>query len=328
MDDLATTAPTLSALYGEFRGASVFFDELPGGNNGDRLIQLGSREFHAPFKFDYTASPRDADVIIVRGNGVLTDFYSRTPHRERVQAYLDEFPGTPFVLEPSTLMFRQEPAFRVDEHHAGAYLYARDQVSFSQEATKEEYRARPVLFGLADDMAFALASSSFIRELSAHRSPAHALVVERYDIERPDRELRHSPLRSAAAKATPAVIRNVLRPLLARRRASLSGGLQAEAEQLARSCVSVGEAAEAISWISADISNHRLYSFDEFSTLVRDSQVIFTQRLHVGILGALLGIETWLDDRGYYKIREIWRQSMADMQHVHLMSDVEKWENP
>lgn len=321
--ELAPPEPSLAWLYATFGGAKVYFDELPGGNNGDELIIRGSRRFHREFGFDSVDRPDDADVIIVRGNGVLTDFYSHTPHRGRIQSYIDQFPATTFILEPSTLSFATEPALLLSGHDAPVYLYARDRTSFESERNKPANGAHPAFIGLDHDMAFRLAGSALLGELLAGRTPRHNLIVERFDIERPDRRLRRRPGRAAVSRLVPPSLKGRLRPHLARTRAILNRGFQDEARRLL-----AASAFPDLPEVSGDLSNPLLYSFDEFLGIIRDSGVVVTQRLHVGILSALLGIETWLDDRGYYKIRGIWEQSMESMAHVHLLSEASTRETP
>lgn len=308
-------APPIEQLYTTFSGARVYFDELPGGNNGDQLIIRGSQHMHSAFGFISVDRPDDAEVIIVRGNGVLTDFYAHTPHRARIQAYIDGFPTATFVLEPSTLSFVSEPALRVPTREAPVYLYARDRLSYVSEGRKAGYRGCPVSFGLDHDMAFRLSGSPLIEKLTHDRAPRHNLIVERYDIERPSRGLKRRPARAAVSRFLPAALKDLLRPHLARSRAALGRAFQHEAESLLRTGTWSG-----LPTISGDLSNSRLFPFDEFLASIRDSGTVVTQRLHVGVLSALLGVETWLDDRGYYKIPAIWEQSMSSMPHVHLLS--------
>ena len=137
----AGSAPSLGQLYASMAGAKVYFDELPGGNNGDQLIILGSQAFHRPHDFDLVERPEDAEVILVRGNGVLTDFYAHTPHRARVQSYIDRFPKATLVIEPSTLSFATEPAFRIGPRDTEVYLYTADATSFDRERPRASTRA-------------------------------------------------------------------------------------------------------------------------------------------------------------------------------------------
>ena len=143
------------------------------------------------------------------------------------------------------------------------------------------------------------------------------LIVERYDIERPGRALRRRPGREVLARMAPRSLKDLLRPHIARRRVSAPTGLASEASRLLGP-----RPGRPVPTVVGDLSNPRLHSFDEFLRTVADADAVVTQRLHVGVLSALLGIETWLDDRGYYKIRGIWEQSMQSMPHVHLLSDV------
>ncbi len=233
-------APGLATLYGSLSGSNVYVDELPGGNNGDHLIVLGSRHFREEIPFNYVDAPGDAEVIIIRGNGVLTDFYRATPHRARMQAYLDRFPDATVILEPSTLSIKAETIFEVGRRTAPFYIYARDARSYRNESQKAGYRGKAAYFGLGDDMAFSLRSSELIEDLARNRIPRHNLVVERYDIERPERSLRPKRLRAAITRAAPTIVKDAIRPHLAYRRSAASSGLKREAETILRKSLDSG----------------------------------------------------------------------------------------
>jgi len=219
------------------------------------------------------------------------------------------------IVEPWTYYLPSQPVFRVPAGRAPVVLFARGASSLELESGKLAYSGLPVSFGIDHDMAFHLRGSEFVQRLSG-RAAEHALIVERFDIENPARSLhRSSKARRIASVLSPGPLKQMVRPVLSQLRGVRSTPFKSEAELLL-----ARRGLQAERHRSGDISRSDSYSFDEFTRLIAQSSMVVTQRLHVGILAALLGKETWLDDRGYFKIREIYEHSMRQMGHVHLMS--------
>jgi exopolysaccharide biosynthesis predicted pyruvyltransferase EpsI len=313
-DDTPFAELGLVAALQRHAASRVFFDPLPGGNHGDAVITAGSRALQERLGLHLVEEPGDADLIVVRGNGVLTDFYARTPHRGRIQSYLDAHPETPFVLEPSTFFVADGPVFNTAQRRAPTLLFARDHESHRLEAAKDH--GPGVRIGVDDDMAMHLVGSPWLDSLRARVRERHALVVERHDIENPRYGLRHSPARRRVSRIVPPRLKRALRPLVARVRSSAPTPFAAEAARV------VEQSGRGGPVVRGDISNPALLPWEEFLSRILDAHTVVSQRLHVGILAALLGKETWLDDRGYHKIRGIWELSLQHLPNVHLMSEL------
>lgn len=61
-------------------------------------------------------------------------------------------------------------------------------------------------------------------------------------------------------------------------------------------------------------------TFPEFCSEIARSEVIVSTRLHVAILGAILGRRTYIVAGKYHKIPGIYEYSMAAMDHVSMVS--------
>ena len=62
-------------------------------------------------------------------------------------------------------------------------------------------------------------------------------------------------------------------------------------------------------------------TYSLFEKLIASSAVVFTTRLHVGILSAMFDIPTYLIPGVYHKISGIYDLSMKGMPHVKLVSN-------
>ena len=81
---------------------------------------------------------------------------------------------------------------------------------------------------------------------------------------------------------------------------------------------------EAANLVSGDISKKAQYSFEEFVSLVNDADLVYTDRLHVAILGSILETPVEMYENIYYKNYGVYRQSLADDDGVtfHRIPDI------
>jgi len=70
--------------------------------------------------------------------------------------------------------------------------------------------------------------------------------------------------------------------------------------------------------IVRDASIVNACTFDQFCEFISEAAVVFTTRLHAGILAALLGRPTVIFGGPYHKIRGIYDYSLADRPHVQF----------
>jgi exopolysaccharide biosynthesis predicted pyruvyltransferase EpsI len=164
-------------------------------------------------------------------------------------------------------------------------------------------------------MAFWLDGQPYLDELRSATDRSHLLLVERFDVERPGLDLRHHWVVRARSKL-PRSAKTALRPLLLRSREVRRSRLEDELRQWYRS----GDPQLPIR--KSDVSDQRRYSFEEFERIIVGSCAVLSQRLHVGILAALLGIPVIFDDTGYRKIRDIFDQSLRRFPNAALLTEI------
>jgi exopolysaccharide biosynthesis predicted pyruvyltransferase EpsI len=97
----------------------------------------------------------------------------------------------------------------------------------------------------------------------------------------------------------------------------------AEASTLAQAAMTIictNEPALArLPCLAEDISDPSIATFERFCDLIVNAAAIFTDRLHVGILGALLDKPTYICSGNNHKIHGVVSLSLNDMPHVKLI---------
>ena len=89
-----------------------------------------------------------------------------------------------------------------------------------------------------------------------------------------------------------------------------------------KSAFSLLEASPSETTICGDISSRSVVSFDTFCTLIRDARAVCTNRLHVGVLAAMLNKPTLLVEGSYHKTRGIYEYSLRYFPHVAFRSQI------
>jgi len=170
--------PVAEALE-RFGGRRVFFEKLQ-GNNGDRLIELGSVRALEQSGAQIVDSPHQADAIIMNGGAGLTDIWKHG--FETLRRYNTRHADTPLIVLPSSVLFEKSDfASLFVGRRAPAVLYARERVSHDM-LSGLRYPSE-VSIGIDHDMAFHLADSELVNRLRVRVSQKHILVVERRDSE-------------------------------------------------------------------------------------------------------------------------------------------------
>lgn len=68
------------------------------------------------------------------------------------------------------------------------------------------------------------------------------------------------------------------------------------------------------------ISRVDICSFEEFIKKIAESDYLFTNRLHVGILGHLLERNTYMSEGAYYKMTGIYEMSMSSQSTTKILN--------
>lgn len=302
-------------LLEKYSGADIFFDNLPFGNNGDLLIEMGSRHVHRKFGLRYVTEPRHADLLIVRGNGSFVEGDDAV--LKIVLGYAADHPDIPLCVEPSSFLYHElqlNPLIR--GRTAPLYLFARDEVSFRYLLRQ---RGAAIEVGLDHDLALSLRDSSLIAKLRP-MDVDKILVVERMDIEHPFRSKPHFKAALRAYRSiVPKRVRGIAKPLVNRLRSHAPSRIRKEAAALLDARF---PELTHLPRVFEDVSDRATHDFESFLGTIATSAVVVTSRLHPGILAAMLGKPTILLVGEYPKIRAIYDHSLRGFDDVFLQSVV------
>lgn len=295
-----------------YRGLPVFFERLSGGNNGDLLMERGSRYLHQKYALRYAATPDASSLILLRGNGAMRE--DDRAVLTVLSRYAEKHPGVPLCMEPSTFHYRHLQLREVlPERDAPIYLFARDMTSFRYLASQRV--PGHIEIGVDHDVALALRDSPLIQELS--KIPADkVLVVERLDVEHPLLH-RGAPAVALALYRTlvPKRVRTMTTPFVNRVRSNVPGQLRSYMARLATR--HFPEFAH-LPRLYQDVGDPRVLPFSRFLETVATCAAIVTTRLHAGILAAMLGKPTILVVGDYKKIQWIYEYSLGSWSNVML----------
>ncbi len=301
-----------------FRGRKIFHPPLADhrgrlvGNNGDRLMVLGTDIVYNELGIRRVNRAQDADLIVIGGNGGMLE---RAYHIPRIFRECSQgFPDTPMCVLPSTYFYPSgQFGEEIGKRTAPLTLFCREPYSF-KHLTQEQKLPDNCRVVLDRDMAFELQDGDLVRRLASTQAK-HVLMVERTDVEADPAAFTNKSgfFRKALGKHVPGPIKRVLYPFVKARRASRITPFRIACEQM------LAERFPALSGLprhAGDVSNVNVCSFDDFCRLIGEAAVVFTTRLHVGILSAMTGRPTFIFGGPYHKIRGIYEHSLAGMNHV------------
>jgi len=319
----STSLNSVENKLSQHRGKKVFFDRLH-GNNGDKLIEMGSQIALQAAGVRLVRRPQDAELIVINGGAAMTDIWSHGLNTLR--NYNSQLPEIPLVILPSSFSFTTTDfAALFRERKSPAFLFAREHYSLA--ILEGLTFPNEVYFGIDHDMAFHLQDSPYVKNLQSQMTEQHILIVERNDPEsttdiykpRTKPSLNNYIPRSVKR----AINRHVLWHL---KRIEIYNNVP----ELGKGTPFVGTCHQYVlvdyptlkelPVCAADISDPAICSFNYFSRLIAESAVVASTRLHVGILAAMLGKPTYVKSGAYHKIRGIYEYSMQDMPNVKLMS--------
>ncbi len=162
------------------------------------------------------------------------------------------------------------------------FLFAREKQSLKELS---RFNFPPVVdVGIDHDLAFRLNQSELIETWRETSTNEHILIVERQDIEFPTAAPQKAYPLPRLRAALPQEYRRIAKRLINRMKAA-----QRQDSAFAKSMLLVlrdkwPEIREH-KIVAADISNPDIADFKTFCNLIRRSEAVATNRLHVGILG-------------------------------------------
>jgi len=317
-----TTLKPLHVELAQFRGKRIFFEPLE-GNNGDKLIEMGSHTLLQSIDAKLVSNPKQADAIVVNGGAGMTDIWSHG--LGTLRKYNSLYADIPLIILPSSFSFTKTNfASLFCDRKAPAFIYARER--YSLQLLENLAFPTDVRLGLDHDMAFQLNDTSYFKYLQTREAQKHILIVERNDAERVT-NTSHQPQKPNWKRHIPWLVkrpinRHLLWKINRRSIAKQLGelGLQTEFAQEWHQKVLVDHPEfENLPVFAADISSPALCSFDRFNELIADAAVVVSTRLHVAILAAMLGKPTYIKSGSYHKIQGIFEHSLSERSNVRLV---------
>lgn len=331
---MKTVEPKLSKSLKEnllkYQGKPVFFEPLH-GNNGDKLIEMGSLELLRQCEVNLVKKPQYAELIVLNGGAGMTDIWVHG--FQTLQSYNRKFPHIPLIICPSSFWFSKTdfPALFRDRI-APAFIYARE--AYSLDILQNLVFPGHVELGLDHDLAFHLENSTYLNNLRSNRARKHILIVERHDPESVTKPYQPNSAAELTSQTSISwksympgaikrpIIRYITTPLKHRALAKHLGQ-QDLSTPFTQACLqriwTENPALKNLPVFSADISNPELCSFSTFSRLIAEAAVVVATRLHVGILAAMLDKPTYIKSGSYHKIQGIVDYSLVDRDNVWLI---------
>lgn len=282
------------------------------GNNGDQLIEHGSRKALARSGIPPVASAEDARAIVLNGGGAMSPMWGGI---DALVRYIELAPAEIVVLPSS---FWPTDALQVvrdaiERSDVRLTLFARERESHQRLLEAMEGSAKVLL---AHDMALQLDSGDLerLRTKKRHRKP-YALVVERRDAEASTSISASKAVRMPFKQFVPMQLKRLVKRAIHRRAAM--------GTEFAQMCLQHAHAYDIgpDEVMYADVSQVGEFSFAEFLSAVIDAEVVFTTRLHVAIARHIVGKPCFLQPTGgkYRKNEAVFEHSLREAGHVRLL---------
>ncbi|SFM72093.1 polysaccharide pyruvyl transferase family protein [Variovorax sp. OV329] len=281
-DDWHSHRAEVALFLQQFRATPILYLPNP-GNGGDSLIAAATYEAFGRAGVRFELASLDTDVagrvVVLAGGGNLVPFYSDT--RRALDAFLGR--AARIVLLPHTIRGHEPLLERLDQT---CTLFARDRASFDHvKAVNPSVDVR-----LAHDMAFHLDAHAYLRQTSEVERQGSVILemklsacgISAQDIERwPSVDLMRQDIESTQVDAAS----------------------DADISDLFMLGVNPGEAHVA-AWC--------------FLRAISLARHVNTDRLHVGIGAALLGVPCTLRDNVYGKNSAVFNHSMSGLPGMRL----------
>ena len=263
------------------------------GNAGDGLIVLGTHHLLDELGITRTLVPAKADLILYPGGSPVLWQQDLDVWRDVWQ----RFPDKDFVVGPSTFQYStlNWADLLRNKGRTVRALFAREPVSY--EILQKTSWGVAMQIGLADDPAFSLRRSEFIKELRKACTEEYSLFAFRRDHEGSADSRLFTALRSLLPSGPGYLLERIYR----RRRYQ---------EKIA---VAQSQEPDTHPRMVSDVAS---LNFDMFVQGVQRAKVVHTDRLHVMILACLLGKKVFAYGTAYRKLETVYQYSMKDWADV------------
>lgn len=295
------------------------------GNNGDDLMLMVFGEILKAFAIEVSSDPSCSDVAIVPPNGALLEIYG--------------FPGIladrlvslrhlPLVIFPSSAYFpSRDPSFMFRNRQADTLWILREKRSFDH---LRETWLRPLQLcsvRLALDHDVVASGHAFVPAIiGAPSAKRHTLVAARVDREAFSLTASFSAEASTTSGFAMLGKRLVESIPHARVRTAVARALRRDklhrsGKRLLAKVRPTGLTPHpALPVRFVDSSARQFATFDEYCDAIRNADLILTDRLHIGLPGAVLGKRVVLVEAGYHKLGGVYQQSLSLCANVTFIS--------
>ena len=228
-----------------------------------------------------------------------------------------QWPDKPVVVLPSTYYYPTRPfAEEIGERSGAVTLFCREPYSYRHLRNEHQFPSNCAIH-LDHDMAFELADSPFVERLRAMQ-PRHVLIVERTDVEhhKVAMDSKNLWLRKRAGRILGKRGKQLLYPFVNFARSRQRTSFRQQCEQL---LIESYPDYVALPRVVRDVSNVNANDFASFQSAIGGAAVVFTTRLHVGLLAAMIGRPTFIFGGPYHKIRGMYLFSLSGSEGVRFV---------
>lgn len=273
-------------------GDATFYTTAAPGNSGDLLLQAGLQRYLATQQVTVTTSPSQADIILMHGGGSIDDVWGTG--LDHLLRLLCSHPQKAIVVAPSTIHFTEtDLAAVLAPYTQPVHFFVREQYTYDR--LQASGLPKNVTVQLAHDTAFLLQDTTWLAQQLRQSTDSYTLCALRTDCE--------SAYSNLVLNHTPANLWEYGKRFL----------ITQQQKQFLHTHVPEVQTADVVVW---DDVSYR--DFPTFLTTVRAAAEIYTDRLHVGILGALLGKPVHLFSTKYDKVRGVYEQSLRTYSNITL----------
>lgn len=274
------------------------------GNAGDKLIRKGLLYFIESNSIYLTADPHSADMILVQGGGNIDDIW--VEGIRVIRQIIRSYPDKTLVVAPSSCHFFTTDFERIlNSSDQEVHFFCREK--YSHDVLSKMNLNKNIKIYLADDTAFLLEKSDFLKNLQNTGQKKHRLFAMRTDIE--------SNLSSMKLETL-----NILRAFF--NRFNLTDKIV--------SCFHKHAVNKFVSknfshYKSNDINIVRDIAFlktSEYIRFVNQASEIHTDRLHVAILGAMLGKTVRIYPTRFKKNIGVYEYSLKNYSNVKFAANM------
>lgn len=282
-------ADSFVRMLDKLKGKSILLVEPP-GNSGDTLLQKGLELYLRHSGHTLVSSGAAADYILMHGGGSIDDVWHTG--RDLLVQLLQTYRDKPVIVAPSTFHF-SETDFDVllKPFSQPIYLYCREPHSYQR--LSQMNLPSNVTVQVAHDTAFLLEGTAYLHELKKQCSQENTLLAMRTNRESNivSFELhphRHTPFEWFKSQYSNWEIRRFLKNTIP--------------EVYARK--------------DTVIADPSYEDYDRFLERIVTAREIYTDRLHVGILGAMLGKPVHVFPTRYDKVQGVYAQTLHQYKNV------------